>query len=61
MPISIFDLVFASPFIRRRGVIEDLSFLTQDEIRELQRMRAEVRAARDKVKRVVSESRMGAM
>ena len=61
MPISIFDFIFASPFIRRRGVTEDLSFLTQDEIRELQRRRAEVRAARDKVKRVVSESRMGAM
>ena len=61
MPISIFDFLFASPFIRRRGDIEDLSFLTQDEIRELQRMRAEVRAARDKVKRVVSASRMGAM
>ena len=61
MPVSIFDFLFASPFIRRHGNAGDLSFLTQAEIRELQRMRAEVQEAREEVKRVVSESRMGAM
>ncbi len=61
MPISIFDFVFANPFIRRRGEPQDLSFLTQAEIRELIRMRAEVREARAKVNLAVSVSRMGAM
>ncbi len=61
MPISIFDFIFASPFIRRRSEFQDMSFLTQAEIRELIRMRAEVREARERVRRVVSETRMGAM
>ncbi len=61
MPISFFDLIFARFCAARRAAVRrGPVFSHPDEFRELQRMRAEVREAREQVKLFVSQTRLGA-
>ncbi|MCA0432010.1 MAG: hypothetical protein LCH46_01995 [Proteobacteria bacterium] len=61
MPLSLFDLLVGRLFRNTGRRQEDLSFLTADEIRELRRMREEVRLAREQVKLMVSRAQIGAL
>jgi hypothetical protein len=61
MPVSLFDVLLARLLPSRAQQTEDLSFLTHEEIRELLRMRAEVRLAREQARLFVSQHRSHAL
>ena len=61
MPYSLFDLLVGRLFKTSDRRNEDLSFLNAEEIRELLRMREEVRLAREHIRFTVTRARMGVL
>lgn len=61
MTLSIFDWLVISIRPKEHSITTAFAGLTAEEIRELQRMREEVRLAREQVRLSVSQSRGGVL